>query len=417
MDYRPLPAEHYEAFRRMVQYAFGPERGPELDDEDPDRPDIFEIRALYDSQERRGRRSGTDDGSVADLPNEDDIAALCGYYGFTARVRSEWHPMGGVSAVASPPETRRQGHISELLGRLHEEFRDEGIYFAALWPFKYSFYRRFGYGMITKYAKTTLPPSELGDVAADPAGRFRRVDADEYESLVPAYEAWASEDLAVDRTEGWWRHRVFSGWRKDPYVTAWEDDDGSVRGYVVYTVDKDDGDGEKTMRVWEFAHDDDEAKGQLYRFCRDHDSQVDEIWIDGTVDTSLLETLSDPRAADLEVRPGPMFRIVDLEAAVAALDFPADIEGSVTLVVEDDACEWNDGVFELAVDADGAACRPTESDPDVRVEIGALSQLVAGFLPVETLERYGDLTVEHDEARQTLSAMFPEADVFLREGF
>lgn len=406
MDYRTIPEDHDEAVRRLLTYAFQPENGPELDDEDHDRPKEYHRRGLYDVD------SDTPDGDL----DPDDLTVMCAYYDFTARVRGDFHHAGGVSAVASPPESRRQGYIADLLSELHREFREADIPFAVLWPFKYAFYRHFGYAMTNKSTRTSVPPADLGDVVPDPAGSFRRLDADDYAELDEVHRRWATEPLGLRRTEGWWRYRAFQGWRKDPYVYGWENDEGALRGYLFYSVDEDGDD--KRMDVYELAAVDDEARGHLLRFCRDHDSQVDTVRLrEGPGETRLLDSLSDPRAADVEVHPGPMVRLVDLEAAVAALSFPDDETGSVTLAVDDDHCDWNDGTFDLTVGDDGATCLRSDAEPDASLDVGALSQLVVGSLSVHELERNGELTLEDDGARETLAALFPSEDVYLREGF
>lgn len=406
MDYRPIPETHDDAVRRMLTYAFQPENGPELDDEDHDRPEKYHRRGLYD----------VDAATPESALDGDDLTVMCAYYDFTARIRGEFHHTGGVSAVASPPESRRKGYIGDLLGELHREFREESIAFAVLWPFKYAFYRRFGYAMTNKSLSTSIAPTELDDVVPDPAGSFRRLDADDYAELDGVHRAWATEALGLRRTEGWWRYRAFQGWRKDPYVYGWEDDEGTLRGYLFYVVEEDGDD--KRMDVHELAAVDEEARGQLLRFCRDHDSQVDSVRIRSHVDeTRLLDRLSDPRAAEMTLRPGPMVRIVDLDAAVDALSFPEEGTGSVTLAVDDEHCDWNDGTFELTVGDDGATCRRSDHEADVSLDIGVLSQLAVGALSVEALERDDELTVESDSARETLATLFPPEDVYLREGF
>lgn len=411
MDYRPIPEAHTERVRRLLTYAFRPESGPDLDDEEHPRPDIYHRRGLYD----------VDADTPEDDLDPDDLQVMCAYYDFTARLRGDFHRVGGVSAVASPPESRRHGFIADLLSHLHREFRAKGIAFAALWPFEYAFYRRYGYAMSQQYTETRLSPEALNAVVPDSAGSFRRLDADDWAAVDEVHRAWATEALSLRRTEGWWRTRAFRGWRKDPYAYGWEDESGDLRGYLFYTVDEDGDD--KRMTVHELAAVDDEARGHLLRFCRDHDSQVDEVQVySHRDDPTLLDTLADPRAAEVRIKPGPMVRIVDLEAAIDALSLDSTGVNSarLTLAVDDDHCEWNDGLFTLEVGSDGIDCRRCDDDDavaDVSVEIGALSQLVVGSRSVADLERTDDLTVETDAAREMLAAVFPSERVFLREGF
>lgn len=160
MHLRPLPEEHRETYREFLNYAFRPENGPDWSDERLPDPESYRPRGFYDAPP---------DAPVEDL-DAADLRTVCAFYDFTARVRGEWHPLPGISAVASPPEARRQGHVAAMLDALLAEFRDTGRYLSALWPFEYAFYRRFGWATASNYAKTTVPPDELGAVAADRPG-------------------------------------------------------------------------------------------------------------------------------------------------------------------------------------------------------------------------------------------------------
>ncbi|KTG28426.1 GNAT family N-acetyltransferase [Haloferax profundi] len=405
MHLHPLPEDHRDTYREFLRYAFRPEDGPDWDDTRLPDPDIYFPRGLYD----------TESGTPTDALDVSDLVTVCTFYDYVARVRGEWHPLPGISAVASPPEARRQGHIATMLDQLLVEFRDSGRYLSALWPFKYEFYRRFGWATTNNYARTSVPPEELTAVSPEASGEFVRLDADDWPRLDAVYTESATEDLALDRTEGWWRHRVFRSWDQDPYVYGWERD-GDLRGYVVYRV-KGDWDS-RTMHVDELAGVDDEGRRHLLRFLRDHDSQVDEVVVERAHErTRLIDDLTDPRAATVEIKPGPMVRIVDVPAALEAVSFSTDADGEFVLDVTDDRCPWNDETFRVVVSDSDASVEPTSEDPGVTAEIGALSQLLVGSRPVDELARTEYLTVDDSTVGAVLRDVFTERDVYLREGF
>ncbi|WP_411967104.1 enhanced intracellular survival protein Eis [Haloferax sp. YSSS75] len=405
MHLHPLPEEHRDTYREFLSYAFRPEDGPDWDDNSLQDPDIYFPRGLYDVPPET---------PTGDL-DASDLVTVCAFYDYEARVRGEFHPLPGISAVASPPEARRRGHIATMLDQLLVEFRESGRYLSALWPFKYEFYRRFGWATTNNHAHTSVPPEELTAVSPAASGEFVRLDADDWARLDAVYTESATEDLAVTRTEGWWRHRVLRGWDTDPYIYGWQRD-GDLRGYLVYRVK---GDWEsRTMHVQELAGVDAEARQHLFRFLRDHDSQVDEVIVERAHEgTRLIDDLTDPRAATVEIKPGPMVRLVDVPTALEAVSFPADAEHSFVLDVSDDRCGWNDDTFRVSVSAGEASVESTAADPDATVEIGALSQLLVGARPAVELARTEYLTVHESSAVEALSAVFTERDVFLRERF
>lgn len=418
MEYHAVPDDHEAAFDGVLRYAFSPERGPDDDTEGPDRPSTFHPRALYD----------TDDGVSADRAADaaeldpEAIAVVCAYYDFSARIRGEHRLVAGVSAVASPPEYRRRGLVRDLLTDLHAELREEGVAFAALWPFEFPFYQRLGYARINDYTRLTVDPDALSGACPPASGSFERLTADDWAAVDAVHTAWADDEFGLDRGEDWWRCRVFQSWGTDPYVYGWRDDGGDLRGYLVFTVEDGDDDGgrdDKTMAVSELAFCDREARGHLLRFCRNHDSQVGSVRISGPADARLFDELDDPRAVDTEVRAGPMARIVDVSAALSRVAYPEDVTETIRFDVADETCAWNDRVVGLRVrEGEGTVTDAVGDEaPTVSLDIGALTRLVGGSHGVDRLADLGHVEGLDAGSRATLAALFPTTDPYLREGF
>ena len=423
MDYRPLPEDRTEQFQEYLHYAFSLEDGPqdEFDWDADDQPG--EPRALFDG---------------------DRMLCVCRHYWFRTQFRGRRVEMPGLSAVASPPEHRRKGHVARLLAESLAEYRERGDFLTALWAFEDAFYERQGWGTANKWTRYECDPDALAWTRDDPraGGEFRPVDADDYERLDQVLRAADEEyELNIERTEKWWRKRIFDSWRGEPYAYGWESPDGDLRGYVVYRVE--DGDDGKHLYVPEFAAADHAARVNCLRFLADHDSQVERVSLNGPLDTDLLDLSPDPAAIDCEVKTGPMVRLVDVPEAIEALAYPDVPDAAFTVAVSDPLADWNDATFRVAVEdgrttceridgdyvtSDGkAAATDGESeatdgeaaatDADVIADVSALSQVYVGYHSVADAERLADLDVRTPAAREALSAMFPERDVFLREGF
>jgi predicted acetyltransferase len=398
-EYCPVPADRVDEFRGALRYAFTPEDGPR--DETSGEDEYDEDPTLYD---RRGIFEG------------DDLRCVCKHRWLTARVRGEWHDVAGLSAVGTPPEHRRDGHVRRLLVESLREYRDRDQRLSLLWPFERGFYAKFGWATSNKYATYTLSPESLAFAAAAERGSFRRLSADDWAAVDPGYDAHGEAvALALSRAAAGGRARLFdSSWRDTPYAYGWERDD-EVAGYLTYRVDAA-GDG-KTLSVDEFAYADREAYLNLLYFLYNHDSQVDTVELPLSETTRLLDVADDPADVDCEIGLGPMVRVVDVRETLGALSYPSD--GELALSVSDPLVDWNDGMFELAVEDGEATCRKRDdaADADAELDVGALSQLVVGYRSSDALETAGEVAVADEAARETLAALFPKRDVYLREFF
>ncbi|TKX71080.1 enhanced intracellular survival protein Eis [Halorubrum sp. SP9] len=418
LDYRPFPEERDDEFRAFMRYAFSPEEGPyDPEGDDDDREHLGDYRGLFDG---------------------DDPVAVCGHHDFSLRIRGRDRDVAGLSAVASPPEHRRQGHIERLLRESLTEYRDDGVRFSVLWPFEHPFYRRYGWETVNRYRWVKAPPKQLafaaeegadpaGDDGTDEAGEFRRLGEDDHDAAADLLAATAERyDFTMARTEAWWRERTLRGWQTDPYVYGFERD-GDLRALLSYTFEeRDDGDG-RAMVVSDAAVADPADWDRVFRFCRDHDSQVERVRLRLPVDVSVLDRVDDPRAVTEEVRAGPMFRLVDVADALTALAPDPDLDAAFTLAVDDPLVDWHGRpvrvtVSDGAVDAErvGAGEGSSAAAPDVTAGIGALSQLYAGYRGVDDLRAHAPFDVDDDapdDLATDLAALFPPRRTFLREGF
>ena len=407
LDYRPFPEERDDEFGAFMRYAFSPEDGPYDPDDDDDREHLAEYRGLFDG---------------------DDPVAVCGHHDFTLRVRGRDRDAAGLSAVASPPEHRRQGHVARILGESLAEHREDGVCLSVLWPFEHAFYRRYGWGTVSRFRRLKAPPEQLAFATAGTDGReggFRRLDADDHDAAAELLAATAERyDFTMARTEAWWRERTLRGWKTDPFVYGFERD-GELRALLSYAFEeRDDGDG-RAMVVSDAAVADPTEWDLIFRFCRDHDSQVERVRLRLPVDVSVLDRVDDPRAVTEEVRAGPMFRLVDAADALAELAPDPGLDAAFTLAVEDPLVGWHDRpvrveVADGEVDAErvgaGGDGRRAPTDADVTAGVNALSQLYAGYRSVDELRANAAIRVDAAVA-DDLAALLPPRRTFLREGF
>ncbi len=431
LAYRTVPDddEYHPVYRRLLRYAFAPERGPDPDDEPFEQPAEVEPRGLYETTDDRAETTGarTDAGRPRDATDVSptDLVVAGALVDFRMRVRGAFRPIGGVTAIASPPERRRRGHVGVLLDHMHEELRERDVGMAALWPFSHAFYTRFDYGRTNDSLTHEFPPDSLDAPAATPetGGTFRRLSADDsadVDALVALHERSAPEPLAVARSPEWWRLRVFRTWTGERFVYGWDDDDGDLRSYLAYRVEEEDG---RTLAVDYWGAADEEAYRHLLAFLRNHDSQVARVRL-VTTDTGLVDRLTDPdEDVTTTVTPGPMVRVVDVESALSGLATPA-VDDRAVLSVRDPRYGWNDGRFEVSVKEGLTTCRAAgadgsgESETDLDVDVSALSRLVVGARSAADLAALGGIDGDPGSVER-LDALFPveRPGPYLRERF
>ncbi|MFI1195945.1 enhanced intracellular survival protein Eis [Micromonospora sp. NPDC020750] len=322
-------------------------------------------------------------------------------------------PMAGVAGVATHPLARRRGHVRALLHRLLDEMRDEGHLVSALYPFRASFYERFGYVGLPRSRTVTFTPADLA----------------------PLLRADLPGELSWERTgTGYAAHRAFTerclaerhGFALFPETRAvWlrDDDDrwlvtarvdGATVGVLTYRIDDHGG---------ELAGDDllvadPYARALILQFLARHVDQVGRVRLRVAAD-ELPELWLTDLAVHVEARvarPGsaaPMARLLSLDALSGLPAGPGRARISLTgdrWLGGSHLLDGTTGRLELvADDATGTA-------PTATLTAAGLSALAYGVLDPAEVDVRGLGQVPADAAVE-LRRLFPRRLPYLYADF
>jgi predicted N-acetyltransferase YhbS len=336
------------------------------------------------------------------LVAEEDGQTLAGVAAFRMRqnVRGLVHDMAGVASVSSHPAARRRGLVRELMHRLLRQTRDEGCAVSVLYPFRPSFYARFGFVGIPRHRTAAFAPEGLGHLLrAELPGEVERVP------MAEGFDAWDGLQRRL-LTE---RHgfAVFDAvraaeFRDDRYWVAVARVDGEVVGAVRYRVDRHGGE----LSAGHLHCTGSLGRALLLQFFARHVDQVSRVVVQISTDevpelwgTDL--TVTTEGRVDFPTRGGPMARVLDMEALAGTPVGP----GAITIEIPDD--ELIGGVWRLeSVGGDLTVAKATT--PSVTLSVGGFSGLLYGVLdPIEVVAR--GLGAVPAEAVPALASMFPRA--------
>jgi predicted acetyltransferase len=357
-----------------------------------------------------GRRTPYFESSVA-LVAEEDGKSLASVAALPMRqnVRGLVHDMAGVASVASDPAARRRGLVRALLTRLLGQMRDSGCAVSALYPFRPSFYAKFGFVGIPRVRTATFAPAGVSYlVGAELPGEVERLPmAEAFEE----YSAFTRQLLGA--THGF---ALFDEVRTAEFrdsVKHWvalARVDGEVVGAVTYRIEDYGGD----LVATDLLTTGPLGRALLLQFFARHIDQVERITV--TVGTDEVPELWGTDFAVVTQAKvgfprtgGPMVRILDL----AALSGTPVGDGAVTVEVVDD--EFIGGVYRL--ESDGGALTVSKGEnPAATLTAAGLSGLVYGVLdPVEVLTR--GLGAVGADAIGPLRALFPKKMPYLFADF
>jgi predicted N-acetyltransferase YhbS len=348
--------------------------------------------------------------TATSLIAEEDGQALAGVGAFPMQqnVRGVVHSMAGIASVAAHPSARRRGFVRDLLNRLLPLMREQGCTVSALYPFRASFYARFGFVGIPRVRKATFAPQGLGHlVRAELPGSVERLSMAE---AFDEYDAFTRRLLREKHGFAVWDEVRTAEFREDKVWVALARVDGEVVGAVRYRIDRFGGD----LVAQDLLTTGPLGRALILQFFARHVDQVAQIVL--TIGTDEVPELW---GTDMAVvtggtvgyprEGGPMVRILDMDA----LNGTPVGDGDVTVeVVGDDLIG---GVYRLAGDG-GELSVSKGSNPTATLTAAGLSGLLYGVLdPVDVISRgLGDV---ESGALGPLRTLFPREMPYLYADF
>ncbi|UJW57014.1 GNAT family N-acetyltransferase [Bacillus sp. A116_S68] len=382
----------------------------------------FAFQYEMTEKERREHLSSLDPDVTWVMEENGVIMSKASVLPFHIYIDGKPFKMGGVAGVATWPEYRRSGLVSQLLKHALKDMKENGQSLSFLHPFSIPFYRKFGWELFSDEAKLTLSKEQLpGRLPHN--GHVKRIEPD-YTAIDDVYQQWAKRySGTLVRDEKWWKDSLFK--RKKGMLAAYYHGD-QCTGYMIYTVK------EMKMTIHELIWITPDARNGLMSFISNHDSMIETVSITTAPHERLPFLLPDPKVKH-EVSSYFMARIVDVHSFLKEYPFKWDSDaGPLIFHVTDETCEWNNGTyiikfsetkeneieffpFSAEKTKEGVSCQHAPKK-GIHLDVRMLTAILLGSQSPQTLAE--EALIESDE--KTLAALItclPPLKPFLYDFF
>ncbi|MDE0451583.1 MAG: GNAT family N-acetyltransferase [Gammaproteobacteria bacterium] len=314
---------------------------------------------------------------------------------FTMRANGVALPIGGISAVGTLPEYRRQGLVRRIMTRAFADMRDGGRPVAALWASQAAIYQRYGFAMASALRSYAVDTVDIdfhdGD---DGSRRVERLDvASGYELIKDVYVHFVADRMGyLHRAQPLWLHNAFEEREADgPVHIALSHGASGPDGYAVYTLRegrRDHPTRTQEIGVRDLAWLSPDAYRSLWMYFKRHDLVGRVRWNSAPSDDPAIEYFLEPRLLEARDNEGFWLRLVDVAAALAGRGWTTDGEISIT-VREDSLAPWNTGSYRLTVSGGTADVAPCPTGTDIEISVKALASLYTGRRSARELSAWG----------------------------
>ncbi len=324
-------------------------------------------------------------------------------------VRGKVIPMGGVAGVATNPEHRNKGYVTALMEHLLSKMLKNSQYVSALYPFRESFYRKFGYVNLPQIQEVEVNPRNIKtkDIQL-PKGiiysRDRLVDVlEQYYD----YKSNLVETLygAAKFNRSRYDHYTF----KDYWALSIRDEYNKTIAWVNYKMTGFEGE----MKVRELTFLNEVGRYAILKWMEAHKDQVLSIKFQTSRKEQVESWLPDLKAQSKtrDWVPSPMARIID----VRGLNGIEATNGSVILEIEDEWIENNNSTWKFE-GKDGRLSVTPSNEKGQKLNIRALTEIIYSRYNFERFRLMGWSKLD-EKTEMTISNMFTPIDVDINESF
>ncbi|MHA1758998.1 MAG: GNAT family N-acetyltransferase [Candidatus Heimdallarchaeota archaeon] len=335
-------------------------------------------------------------------------------------VRGKLIPMAGVSNVASDPVSRRKGHVRKLMEYLVRKSYDDDLNVSTLYPFKDTFYAKFGYVNVNPNTQLVIKPSQLRKWKTLPVGYTtkRTNDADSFDIYKKIRdEFFGNIHGGVVRPEKRWKEY---GENPRVKVAVVYNPKGKPEGMVRYSLKGFSSgfdwaqDGE--INVSEFLYLTNKARIALFNHLYLFADQIVKLLLPIYPETSEIYTwLDDFFIAEIKSQNVWMARVIDVKKTLK--DMPTDAEEEISFKITDPLIKENNAVFQISGSKKKITVKEVKDNTLLELTIEGLTALVYGMLSAEEVKSFGWMKGASEATNKILDNFFPRKIGYLNEGF
>lgn len=327
---------------------------------------------------------------------DDEMLGCMKLYDYDMTLYGKSALVGGVGSVAVGLAHKKQHVARELIQFFLRHYREKGSCLTILYPFRHDFYKKMGFGYMTRMVQYSVKPESLPRHSLKQ--HITRLSTDDSAALLECYNSHAKRVHGMITKSAYEVEAMFARNHVYGYKLG-----KRVLGYVAFEFRKAGGKSllHNNMFIWEFIYEP-AALAELLAFLRSQSDQVDRI-IFSMQDEHFYHLLDDPRnGTNNMIAPvyhecgafglGLMCRLIDIKrffGLLAAHDFGGQSTKLKVNLCDTFLPEQNGSTV---LHFDRGHCEVIENgdwEVEISMDVSTFSSLVMGDVGFATLQEYG----------------------------
>lgn len=331
-------------------------------------------------------------------------------------IRGKLMKVGGIASVATKPQYRRQKQITALTEFTLKEMRAKKQIISILYPFKYSYYRMFGWENCVEFNWIISPPANIL-IPND----FKRLDIkeishnDAHKIIRPIREKFGKKFTIMLFDDPELFKLQFLDKQNKVLVLK---EEGRNVGYFITKLEKREGEWNIRFNLRDVLVDSINARFTVFEYIKKHTDQNKDFSYPLMGDENVTDYFDLWEGKfTCKKTGGAMFRVVDVEKALEILEFDTKLEVTFVKKLEDKYALWNSESMKIEIsNGKATTTRNLKQEVNFDADIKAFTQLFTGYRSIHELIEIGKIHIKKLDL-ELLDQAFPKQLTRIRTFF
>lgn len=342
---------------------------------------------------------------------ENDLAGMLHLNPYTISLNGCKIDTSYIVGVATSPLYRRKGVLKNLLISSFAKMREENQALAILMPSAIGVYMPYGFSFCYQQMRYNLPTTDLiNDFPKVEDFVFSFVQVEDYSILKKVYDK-AVKDFNgfVVREQSNWEN-ILNEFKAGGGNILVARKDADYVGYMLYFFENN------SLKIMELVGLNQEVKKSFLSYASQHFSQCEQVsWQMPINDLTYLDFKTNKNYP--KILPFMAARVIEPIKALNDLKIDMFVDETLNIQITDNLLQENNAVFKLMAKNNKAFMQKVDEQPDIKIDIGTLTQLYFSAYKVQDLYTFGKIEVYNNNSLNLLENLFTLKTNYINEYF
>ena len=339
------------------------------------------------------------------VEDDEEIVSSLQLSQYNLKLNDKIYDTSYVVGVSTFPQARGKGYMKHIMDFTLNELYRKNQLVSILMPIDYRLYRKYGYEHCYDQIEYEIDIEDLSGFKSK--GFLKKAKLDNINDLINIENNFLKDlNGTIIRDENYYENLFKEVESEDGHIYIHEDE--LKDGYIIYFINNEN------IFVRELYYNNLNALKGILRFLYNHNTQCKKVTISSPIDDKIRFILSNPKTANIKLKPFMMGRVINLKKYLESLNIKSNENLSINISVKDDFIKENNKIFKIHLNNNKLNVESGDYIPDVEFNINTITQLAFSYINGKEAYLLNDLK-ENKKVIEFLDLIFVKKENYINE--